>query len=268
MPAVFDDSHCERVESLVDFTRLTVEFTEKTGGAVWYRGAGSSEYKLIPSLYRHNSSTDFAAYYKLEKKLLSEFKDRSPPFLTEKLGSDWEAFFMMQHFGVPTRFLDWTENPFIALYFALIAQANHPDKDAAVWMMSPLMWNSWVFEMAGQGPLSVSNTRMKGYSTTDQEYDYVSRQCAAMYGIHNSRRIVAQRGVFIIFGSNIEPMENVYATESAGRLDSLALTKLIIPKEAAPSLLKSITAMGFTDSVVFPDLEGLAREIKRANNFN
>jgi hypothetical protein len=85
-----------------------------------------------------------------------------------------------------------------------------------------------------------------------------------MYGAHNSRRIVAQRGVFTIFGKNTKPMTTIYDTESsfAGTLDEL---QVLAPD--IPALLEAILAIGYVDSVVYPDLDGLAREIKRHYKF-
>jgi hypothetical protein len=86
----------------------------------------------------------------------------------------------------------------------------------------------------------------------------------AIYGTHNSYRIVAQRGVFVIFGKSLLPMEETY---QALRFPEDTLTKISIPQGKIGGLMKSLSDIGITDSVVFPDLDGLAKETKRSFGF-
>lgn len=80
----------------------------------------------------------------------------------------WDKIFVMQHYGVPTRLLDWSENPFIGMYFAVTGKdfkATGPfpgrvltfKKDAAVWLLDPIKWNRKVLSFqsyAGEIPFS------------------------------------------------------------------------------------------------------------------
>ena len=178
----------------------------------------------------------------------------------------------MQHFGVPTRLLDWTENPYIALYFALtsaffdtnLATPSYT-QDAAVWVLDPAVWNRHVLQGIGfQGTiLSSQDEMLKGYAPTS-DIILMNILPIALYGTHNSPRIVAQRGVFTIFGKNTTSMEEVYVTSNFPQ-DSLL--KLTIPAQNIAALLKTITSSGITDSVIYPDMDGLAKEIKRFFEF-
>ena len=61
---------------------------------------------------------------RLEKLLLARFQQRSIPFHSRSLADSWEWLFFMQHYGVPTRLLDWSESPLMALFFA-VTLARH-----------------------------------------------------------------------------------------------------------------------------------------------
>ena len=84
----------------------------------------------------------------------------------------------------------------------------------------------------------------------------------AIYGTHNSNRIVAQRGVFTIFGKGTNPMNKVLDE------DNNCLSKIVLPKDKIESILSSLISIGITDSVVFPDLDGLSKELKRFHGFD
>jgi len=80
----------------------------------------------VPSLYRHTSITEPQALMELEEKILQRFRERSIPYQPTRVEEEWDMLFLMQHFGVPTRLLDWTENPYIGLFFALTgAKVDH-----------------------------------------------------------------------------------------------------------------------------------------------
>jgi hypothetical protein len=244
---------------------------------LWYRGTSSSSHALRSSLYRHPTKTDIDDLLALEKRLINRFKQRSVPYTTRYLRDDWEYLFLMQHFGVPTRLLDWSENPFIALYFAVAfgitvqpptgGPAGPPD--ASVWVLNPELWNRYALRhLSFHGDvLATDDTEMSGYTPQSESISNARMTAAepvAMYGIHNSTRIVAQRGVFVIFGIDLKPMEETYI---ANNYPVESLVQLVVPAASVPSVMRSLILMGITDSVVFPDLDGLSREIKRAFGF-
>jgi len=82
----------------------------------------------------------------------------------------------------------------------------------------------------------------------------------AIYGAHNNPRIVTQRGVFTIFGKSLKQMEGIPGN---GPFPSDVVKKFEIPKEAIPDLRWELDAIGITAATAFPDLDGLAKELKR-----
>lgn len=179
----------------------------------------------------------------------------------------------MQHYGIPTRLLDWTENPFFALYFAVMAAPHEVtstgrirfSQAAALWILDPVVWNRHALrhQSFDGGVLAPGDDPLKGYRPTPS-FSGMNNHPVALYGAHNSSRIVAQRGVFTIFGQNIDPIENIFISEI---FPADSLIKVTLSKKALPAIRRSILNQGITESVVFPDLDGLAREINRIFGF-
>src|ERR1700689_3191158 len=114
--------HRVRVKSLGSFksyVALIEKLQSQTANSLWFRGCGKRNHQLMPSLYRHKTIKTKEGIEKLERPLMTRFRQRSIPLHNRPLTDDWDTLFFMQHYGVPTRLLDWTENPFIAFYFAV-----------------------------------------------------------------------------------------------------------------------------------------------------
>jgi len=267
----------KHVEDALDLSRG--KYGAKPSIVNWYRGSGESTTgKLVPKLYRHPTMKTANELLVLERQMLNWFKRQSilHQTLTPNIDPDYEYLFFMQHYGVPTRLLDWTGNPFIALYFALTsapydATHNRYNEDAAVWILSPNAWNerslldiSW----GPKGPVGIEDSEKSGYAprTSDDPNDLKAMYelPIAMHGIPNNTRMFAQKGVFTIFGKVTDPMEKIFS-DSAYPVESLV--KLTVDKGDIPNFLDRVLSVGFTDSVSYPDLHGLALEIKRHFGF-
>jgi FRG domain len=269
MPAV----KVKSVDSLESYISLVEKLRSKRGKQLWYRGCGKSSHNLKPSLYRHKRLQTIEEILTLEKDLLARFRQRSIPFHSRPLTDDWEWLFLMQHYGVPTRLLDWSESPLMALFFAVTMASHRIGKsgrpvftgDASIWLLDPEQWNkhsvglkSFTGQVLTTDDPNASAYKPVGNVTTMKSFPI------ALYGSHNSQRIVAQRGVFVCFGKDTRPMETVYNLEG---FPADCLMKLVLRKGRLPHMYEALRRQGITDSVVFPDLDGLAREIKRDFRF-
>ena len=263
------------VDSLEEYVSFVEKLRSKPnrGKHLWFRGCGKASHKLIPTLYRHKQRQTIDDILLLEKELLARFRQRSIPFHSRPLTDEWEWLFFMQHFGVPTRLLDWSESPLMALFFAVMSASHKIGKrgrpvfsgNASIWLLDPEQWNKHSVSLKSF-PGSVLMTddpnatayKPVGNVTTMKLFPI------ALYGSHNSQRIVAQRGVFVCFGKDMRPMEVAYKLE---KFPADCLTKLVLKKGRMPDMYEALRRQGITDSVVFPDLDGLAREIKREYSF-
>ncbi|TMJ20588.1 MAG: FRG domain-containing protein [Alphaproteobacteria bacterium] len=242
-----------------------IEEFQSTSDASWYRGCRNAGHCLQPSIMRHAPVKPFKEIHELEKQIASRFVQRSLPFVSRPFMDEWDKLFFMQHYGVPTRLLDWTENPFVAIYFAMTPLRVEPDKDAALWLCDPVKWNSHVMSSYSgkKGILDQSSRFLTQYSP-EALVDDVPNHPIMMYGTYNSPRIVAQRGGFALFGNLPDPMEQIHQT---GGFAPECLQKVTVKKEHIPDIRSSLLKKGFTESVVFPDLDGLAKEIRREFGF-
>jgi FRG domain. len=260
-------SNSGEVQTLEDFTHLVSSYSSEYNEPIWFRGVGNIKFPLIPSLFRKNGIDNEESIREIEVRIMSIFKERALPHLKFPCANDWEWLFLMQHHGVPTRLLDWTENPFIALYFALSSACKIDDAergDAGVWLLRPLAWNAKYSMGTGNRRriISVIETEsVAGYTPMDAR----SISPVAISAYHNSSRIIAQRGSFILFGTQVTPLDTLCADSTDA--DKKTLVKAVIPKESIHSLLSQLHNIGYTESAIFPDLDGLARDIRRIHSF-
>lgn len=231
-------------------------------GPRWFRGSGNYEdHELIPTLFRHpdvkNGTQD---PLQLEDRLHAKFEQTSPPFIgAAQPKSKFEQLFLEQHYGIPTRLLDWSENPFIALYFALSSQEK--GKTPCVWELDPIALTRASLNNPGLARIPEPRDNA-AQSFLEQLRDPIAprNDPIAIYANHTNPRIVAQRGTFTIFGVGKIPLEKLSYASSC-------LKCYLIDASVANDLLRKITSIGYTHSVIYPDLSGLGAEIKALFKF-
>lgn len=274
------------VNTLSAFSKQIENLLKKTksgspsapSAANWYRGHSCSlNYTLQPYLYRHKTVADPKELMKLEGAMMREFKRQgllhSFQAASDEPADRMQLLFYMQHHGVPTRLLDWSSNPFIALYFAL-SDARRDSfgqctEAAAVWVLDPYRWNSHALLELGwgqKGPAYTEDEQIRSYLPREIDPSQpMSRYPSpiAISGTTNTARMMAQRGKFTIFSDDTRPMEQMY--DDGFPRDSLV--KLEVEKDHVDQLLSVLISIGYTDSVAYPDLQGLAMEIKRSHGF-
>ena len=155
----------------------------------------------------------------------------------------------MQHYRVPTRLLDWTESPLVALYFAV--ERCSPN-DGALWMLNPLELNrvSRISPDYDRYVPSFDDDTVSNYLPSVLRAEYTTRRDPiAVIGPRNTSRMQAQLGVFTIIHRDATPVECVG--------DKNHIRKFRIPANAKCEIRKELHLLAVTQFQLFPDLQGL-----------
>jgi hypothetical protein len=228
----------------------------------WYRGVSRANYELKPKLYRKSGFEAVRKYPRNKSngdEIRRGFKSSAMQLMSEPhLPEDEKGwYFLMQHYGTPTRLLDWTDGALLALYFA-IRELRKP-RDAAVWVLDP----SWLNEKSLDEESYLSGIMLPEWKETDPwfptpfEESLHPRMPLALDPPHVARRVSVQRSHFTIHGTDKKGLDRL-----AGKKDS-RLVKITIGAAGIVNLLDDLETHGIVETTVFPDLEGLSRELLR-----
>lgn len=256
-----------RVTSLPTLVSSVLELQDQLtpSSFLWFRGLSCTCYSLLPKLMRENKPADDV--FERERRLLTRFRQRSMAYWPAgHQQDDWEHLFAMQHYGLPTRLLDWSENLFVAAYFALIStrDANHGhDRTPVIWSIDPVMWNRAMPGLSEYGDtihvLTTADEELQAYETNTNRRR--SKSPVAIYGTHNSDRIVAQRGTFMVWGNDSRPLEQVADEHERATLWCFELDG------DSSILFEQLQLLGFSETMVFPELSYLAAELGRVEGW-
>lgn len=217
---------------------------------VWFRGQSDSAWGLIPSLARESGKhlPKEGAIYKRFIQNATQLMDQSPL-------DEWEWLFVMQHHRAPTRLLDWTEGPLVALFFATF-DPKQDSVDGALWCLDPIALNrqanvSFAYEL--ELP-SFRDKVLENYLPSRVDPKSPMHPIAAI-GPRATKRMAAQIGVFTVNHSVYKPIETLY--------DGKHVWKYIIPKADKEEIRHELGLLGYSALSLFPDIDEVAELIRR-----
>lgn len=227
-------------------------FYKKYGSVVWFRGHSKADtFKLNSGLFR-DSSESLENILERESTLYTEFHNMGH---MDHLQSGWNLLYIMQHHGVQTRLLDWSESFATALYFAYIGWVPE-EEDACIWMLAPYKLNKIFSEHKNERLITFTDNQ--SYNRPIYKRESIHKKSIALHPVQNNKRIIAQRGVFILQGDSLKPIDE----ELDGvLLEEGYLIKIILTKDLYNSVKNFLRLSGVTHYTLFPDLDGLAKLI-------
>lgn len=231
-----------------------------------FRGQKKADYKLTSGIHRYcESDKEY-----IENRTLANFRKYGQSFNPQLCNSVWANMIIAQHHGLPTRLLDFSISPLVALYFAL--GDIYSDDTVAIWAISHVKLNQLL-------PQEYKKTlnRCMGRSFTIEALDEMKISISD-YNKHmgNSsllfieppsidQRIINQFSHFALMPDQLDPLNEF-------------LEKITIPKVAYKFLIlpqykrmfkQQLDTLNITERTLFPGLDGIASYLARRyrNNF-
>lgn len=216
---------------------------------LWYRGQSNFDWKLSPGLIRLTEAPS-------EGTLLTRFKQSAGMLINVSPKDDFDWLFLMQHYGVPTRLLDWTESPLAALYFAV--SEEDADIDAALWALKPTELNKIANISTNERNFipSFDDVELQNYSVLTLSSNPRNKLAPiATIATRNSPRIQAQLGVFTIHHLDNRAIEDFCTKDE--------IIKYRIPSDSKKQLRKELGLLSISKFTLFPELASIGEILKK-----
>lgn len=213
----------------------------------WYRGQRDFGWDLLPGVARKRG------WKTNEVSMLKRFRQDASPRIGVQPTTPWGWLALAQHYGLPTRLLDWTENPLIGLFFATApSPPGQSQSDGAFYELDPVELNS---NSISESPHIVMmddddilDSYLPGVSTR------LKAGAIAAVSQRHFGRIISQSGTFTVHSQ--------LGVDLRSEHSGTHVTKYRIPASRKPEIRATLNDMNVNDSTVYQDLQSLAGHIK------
>lgn len=242
------------IDSIEDLLVLLNRLYKTDEKILWFRGQADYSWGLSPGFFRTRGQVS-------ESTLLMKFKQSASQLVMGAPRESFDWMFLMQHYGLPTRLLDWSESPLVGLYFAVENTLEY-DKDGVLWIMNPMKLNllSRIHNTDEDTFIpSFDDEVLESYTIENLKSGHRNLRLLplAILAARNNPRIQAQLGVFTVHHTASEGIENIERQHAH-------FMKVRISREAKVNLKKQLSILGYSRFQIFPELASIADVIKES----
>ncbi|PGS32246.1 FRG domain-containing protein [Bacillus cereus] len=260
---IFTEEWNQILEEVAQFRRSS------TGNWIWFRGHGDVNFKLESGLFRlrkADAKLTFKEYINIEAKLYVSFINQSATFVKENENEIW---FHMQHHGLKTRLLDWTESFGTALYFAFNDWNYKVDKEACIWLLDPYALNKYlhnenkIFTIKKMDNYKAEYLNfIFGSSSLEDENKKFNNNSFAIYPSKNNSRLLSQSGFFTVQSNQLKDLEEELELICPDNKDKI-IKKIVLSSDLVENVYEYLTINGINDFYIFNDIDGLSRSLNK-----
>jgi hypothetical protein len=224
-----------------------------------YRGVADSTWGLETSIQRIGTQPSI-----IEKHLMRNFKRYSSADILAENYNIWDWIALGQHHGLPTRLLDWTFSPNVALHF-MTERQEHYDRDGALWMVNfeeclQYLPDILQREIKGEGAFTFSSEQLSNTigKTIDEINAFASSDAFVFFEpLSIDSRIINQ---YALFSFTIVPDTNM--TSWLYNHPSV-FKKIIVPSSLKWEIRDKLDQANITERIIYPGLDGISKWLTR-----
>lgn len=259
METVYVKNYFEAMERL--FEDSFDDSIDRIRSSYVFRGMCNSNYRLESSIRRNCKHKT-----ELEKPILRNFSKYAILDKPELYNSVWLQLIIGQHHGLPTRLLDWSYSPLVALHFATDDKdlATLDKNDAVVWKVNlkeinDLMPQKYKQERINNNSYVLTVDMLEKIVSDLDTYDQDMgiKAFAFLEPPSIDARIINQYALFSIIPNSLSALDDMLA------IMTNKTTKIVIDKNAKWSIRDTLDQMNMNERICYPGLDGLALWLKR-----